>query len=179
MSDIIGGGVVDRVTAEHVLAGHLAALGGQSEPQPLPASAHDPPVPGRSPEPRDDVGRHLVLSESRLLHWLIDDARGRPAATLRTNLTALGRYSQAITSAGLVARDLLAACGWRTAISVIRTWPRPFARPMPRLDSPCYEPIPSRRHNMGWDWPRPRASWSTSSPGCRDEPERAGTHTAA
>jgi integrase/recombinase XerD len=109
VSDIIGDGVVDRVTAEHVLAGHLAALGGQSDRNRCQHQHTIRQFLADLTEPRDDVGRHLVLSESRLLHWLIDDARGRPVATLRTNLTALGRYSQALASAGLVARDLLAA----------------------------------------------------------------------
>ena len=109
MSDNVRSGVVDRAAAECVLASHLDSLGGQSDRNRRQHEYTIRQFLTDLAEPRDDAGRRLILSESRLLHWLIDDARGRPAATLRGDLTALSRYSRILASSGLVARDLLTA----------------------------------------------------------------------
>lgn len=108
MSDNTRGCVVDRAAAERVLNDHLDSLGGQSHRNRLHHQSTIRQFLKDLSEPQDDNGRHLVLSESRLLRWLIDDARGRTAAALRTQLSVLGRYLQSLASAGLVGRDLLA-----------------------------------------------------------------------
>ncbi len=99
---------MDRAAAERVLDERLDSLGGQSQRNRLQHQSTIRQFLKDRAVPQDDDGRRLVLSESRLLQWRIEDARGRTAAALRTELTALGRYAQALASVGLVGRDLLA-----------------------------------------------------------------------
>ncbi len=108
MSDNTRDCVVDRAAAERVLNNHLDCLGGQSHRNRFHHQSTIRQFLSDLAEPHDDDSRRLVLSESRLLCWLIDDARGRTAAALRTELSVLGRYLQALASAGLIARDRLA-----------------------------------------------------------------------
>lgn len=108
MSDHSRRCMVDRAAAERVLNDHLGSLGGQSHRNRLQHQSTIRQLLSDLAEPHDDDGRCLVLSESRLLRWLIGDTRGRTTAALRTELSVLGRYLQALVSAGLIEKDLLA-----------------------------------------------------------------------
>src|SRR5439155_691301 len=55
------------------------------------------------------AGGHLILSEERLLDWLIQEARRRTTASAGCCFAAVSRYVGGLVRAGLLGADLMAA----------------------------------------------------------------------
>jgi integrase len=139
---------VDRRQAEQFLARHLNALGGR---QRADFRFHRAVIRRflidfcQSDE--GTAGAQLILSEQRLLDWLIREARRRTMAGAGCCFAAVSRYVRGLVGTGLLQTDLMAAFqdrhggrGWPVLAGALQS-PDPLAslallRPRPTAPGP-------------------------------------------
>jgi integrase len=100
---------VDRSQAEQLQAQHLVALGG---PRRADYRFHRAAIrrllSDLCQSDEDSASSQLILSEQRLLDWLIREARRRTTASAGCCFAAVSRYVQGLVRTGLLETDLMA-----------------------------------------------------------------------
>ncbi len=112
---------VERSQAEQFLARHITALGG---PKRSDYRFHRAAVRRFLTDlcrfDEESARSHLILSERRLLDWLIGEARRRTTASAGACFATVSRYVRGLVQTGLLETDLMAAF---QALYGSRGWP--------------------------------------------------------
>jgi integrase len=134
MSDATQTYRVDQSQAEQLMARHLTVLGGAKRSDyRFHRAAIRRFLTGLCQSAEAPAGSHLILSEKRLLDWLIQEARRRTTASAGCCFAAVSRYVRELVRAGLLQTDLMAAFqaryggrGWPVLAGALQT-PEPIA----------------------------------------------------
>lgn len=134
MNDATKSYSVDQSQAEQFLTRHLDALGGRKRSDyRFHRAAIRRFLTDLCQPDEESAASQLILSEQRLLDWLIQEARRRTTASAGCCFAAVSRYVRTLVRAGLMEMDLMVAFqarhgkrGWPILAGALRA-PNPIA----------------------------------------------------